>query len=607
MAEKKLPVIALSNGQELELPEGIDPQSNEALLIVDQAEAAILSRTKAQPPPESPEFDPLTGGLRKVEFASRGAVDSLLETLGNIPDAVAWGLRKAGVPAPPEGYYKGALKKGFYDLGRTISSPLNAAVNFGPGQPVSTGERVAYGAGRGVGDAASFIIPGAALAKTAKAGGLASNIGKAIASQPAMQTVAGAAGGAVTEATDSPTAGLASALAVPLVAALGRRAITPVPRQLSPQETKLAQTAQNIGVKLTPGQITGSRPLQTTESQLAQLPFSAKPQQQIYDAQRLAFNRAVLEKAGINADNAAPEVIEKAYLTLGKQFDDLANKTELNVDRQFFDDINNVVQSAGRRLEANIKAPFKSYVEDIGRMSKAADIPLGSDTQLSVLTAPTQRVLIDGKTYAQIGTDLRAAMRGSRADPATSRAYKGLVEAFDGLMERSTSTRNWRAWKEARRKYRNLLIIDDAMKGNAKDIISGNIPFGTLKQSVAKMDPRGWSRGRGELNELARVGQFLAPRIPDSGTAGRTAMTKMLTGSMGPGSLAAGTGAYFADPMLALPAAAAPFAIPAFVQRAINSPMGRSYLTNQMFQQSPEQLRQMLGKVYIAQNGDRNR
>jgi len=553
------------------------------------------------------EQNPLLAGVRKAEFASRGAVDSLLESIGNIPDAVAWGLRKLNIPTSPEGAYKDALKKGVNYASKITTTPIQPFLsNMGPNQPITSGERVALSAGRGVGDAASFMLPGGVLSKMGKGGGVTSNVGKAMTAQPVTQLAAGATFGGVSEATKSPTAGLGSAFAVPIVSALAKKAITPIPRQLSPQEAKLAQTAQNIGVKLTPGQITGSTPLQTTESQLAQLPFSAKPQQAIYDAQRLSFNRAVLEKAGINADNAAPEVIEQGFLTLGREFDNLAKGTNLNVDRQFVEDINKVIVEAGRRLSPEVKGSFNSYIEDIVKMIKAAGISVDKNTgNIATIKTPTQTIRIDGESYAKIGTQLREAMRASRGDHFSLNAYNGLVKSFDNLMKRSTSESNWARWNKARNQYRNLLIIDDAMKGNASDIISGNIPFGSLKQSVVRSDPRGWSRGRGDLNELARVGQFLAPRIPDSRTAGRNFITNLLT----LGSVGGGTGAFLANPLLTLPAATAPFAVPRLTQQFINSPAGRKWLTNQRINQSPEQIskiNQMIGKTYIAQDGGRN-
>ena len=570
---------------------------------------AILDAVKKRR--EEEEIGPGVGALRQAEFASQGAVDSFLNAVGNIPDAVSFALRnipgvpetlgKVGVGIPEEGYYKDTLKKGFYDVGRAISKPLNDAVNFGPSKPVTSGERMAYGAGRGVGDATSFMLPGAALGKLAKAGSTTANIGKTVASQPIMQSAAGAVGGATAEATNSDATGLAASLATPVVAALGRRLVSPVPRQLSPQETRLAQKAQDMGVELTPGQMTGSRPLQTAESQLTQLPLSSRPQTEIYDAQRKAFNKEVLKRTGINADEASPEIIEGAFAKLSQQFDDLINRTELNMDHQFFDDVNKVVMDQGRRLKADVKGQFRSYIDDISQMAKAAQLPTNSDQSLVLLSAPQQRVLIEGNTYAKISSDLRKAIRNSRNDPNTQQAYVSLSKALDDQMARSVPDDVAAKWKNTRRKYSNLLVVDDAMtKGGGADAVSGDIPFGAFKSAVVRDNPRQYGRGGGELNDVARVGQFLANKIPNSGTTERSTMERLLTG----GSVVGGGGAAFADPTYIAPAMAAPFVIPPMVQKAINSPIGRAYLTNQLMGAPRYPMSQTLGKIYSAQQGE---
>ncbi len=89
-------------------------------------------------------------------------------------------------------------------------------------------------------------------------------------------------------------------------------------------------------------------------------------------------------------------------------------------------------------------------------------------------------------------------------------------------MERSTSGPLKQEWKDARRQYQALMTVDKAMQGGTQgDRTAANIPFGALKGAVAQGDRAGFSRGRGQLNELARVGDFLADKIPDSGTVTR--------------------------------------------------------------------------------------
>ena len=144
-------------------------------------------------------------GVRAVEMGAQGIMESAADTLGAVPDLLVTGARKVGIPdavLPPENYYSDALKRGYRAVGETLSAPLNTAIGHAGGLgaegPQSALERGAYGAGRGVADAASFMVPGAGLAKFARVGSTGQRVGRAMMAQPALQVGAGAVGGATT-------------------------------------------------------------------------------------------------------------------------------------------------------------------------------------------------------------------------------------------------------------------------------------------------------------------------------------------------------------------------------------------------------------------------
>jgi hypothetical protein len=167
----------------------------------------------------APELNPLEQGLRKAEFASRGFTDSALETIGGLPDLIAAGLRKIGVPdslVPQDpAFYTNLLKEGASEVGKFVSAPANALLPDVMSGPQTTADRAAVGVGRGLADAGSVLVPAAAASRLAKAGGLTQRVGQSVSANPALQAAAGASGGAVGEATDSPVLGLMAAMAVP--------------------------------------------------------------------------------------------------------------------------------------------------------------------------------------------------------------------------------------------------------------------------------------------------------------------------------------------------------------------------------------------------------
>ncbi len=123
-------------------------------------------------------------------------------------------------------------------------------------------------------------------------------------------------------------------------------------------------------------------------------------------------------------------------------------------------------------------------------------------------------------------------------------------------MERSSTGSLKTEWKDVRREYQALMTVDKAMQGGTQgDRVQANIPFSGLKEAVRQSDRAGFSRGRGQLNELSRVGEFIANKMPDSGTSSHNMLRNPL---------------YW--PVIA---AARP------VSALYNSRLGNAYLTNQ--------------------------
>lgn len=529
---------------------------------------------------------------RMAEFGARGFMDSAAETVGALPDLVAAGMRGVGLPAPERGFYANAIKSGMDTAGRVISAPVNAAlnaagVNMGPQNRETSGENFAYGAGRGVADAASIALPAGVVARMATPGSVTAGAAQALAQQPVMQAVSGAIGGGVGEATDSPMLGAAAAMATPLAASAARRVVSPVAMSLTPEEARRAALATQAGIELTPGQMTGSRPLQAMESSLAQLPFSASRQNAIYDAQRTGFNRAALARAGVNADRVSPDVIDGAFRNLGQRFDDIAARIgQVNIDQQFGQDVARTAQEYGRRLPTDVSPVFQSYMDDIAPMIRAA--------------AQGQNPQVDGRTFQNISSNIATAARRARARPELADALTGLRDALDDAMERSAqmganpgtpriagaggqANNIADELRETRRQYRNLLAIDEAAgAGTQADRAAGNLSFGAMRSAIDRQDPRGFARGRGDMADIAQIGDFLAQKIPNSGTPERMAAMRVAQGGMGAGGMFGGGMMMGADPMTAGLMAGGSLAMPPIVQALMNSPAGRAYLTNQV-------------------------
>lgn len=536
--------------------------------------SAVLAPTET---PGGQDFTPrqFTGAEKAARVVGQGATgfnDAVANTLGAPVDAVSWAMRQAGVPVNNALGGSESIKKGIDYVatlpGRVVDAAQQGSVNpltedrTSRFAPVGTWEKAAYGAGEGAGNALSMIVPAAAVANTARAGTVAQGVANALATQPITQTVAGAVGGGVTGATDNPWLGLAAGAAVPIAASIGRGLVSPTTNVLRPQEQRIIAAADREGIDLTPAQRTGSRGLRGAEAAMSNLPLSSGPMQGRFDQQRQQLNQAVLGRAGIAANEASPAVMDPAYRNIGQTFDDLARRTTVNADPRLAADVQAVANDYGRRLDTNVAPIFRSYMDDLQPLLQAATT-LGANPQL------------DGQMYARIRSDIGRSARETNV-PSLRRALNGLMESLDDAMQRSATTPALQQeWRDARRNYAMMTIIDKAMQGGTQaDRQAGNIPLAALRQAVRSADTTGYSRGRGELNEISRIADYLSNKIPDSGTMPRAAWANLLTG-----------GALFGGGMSAgasIPAAAVGAATPWLASRAYNSSLGQRYLTNQL-------------------------
>lgn len=523
-------VVELPNGERVEFPPGTPPSEQQ------RAIREYLAATNAQRG---------TGEriARGAGMVGQGFNEGLAQTLGALPDLIGAGMRGLNIPgAPRAGFYTDAVRRGIQ------------AVTGAPQAPETTTERALQGAGRGVADAASVLIPATAVARGAQAGTVAQGVGQALAAQPVLQGAAGAIGGAVGDATDNPLLGTAAAIATPFAAAGARRAVTPFP--MSPERQGLVAAAEREGIPLTPGQATGNQALRYFEGALESLPTTAGRQQRIAETSRRGFNRAVLKRAGIADDVATPDVLAANAQRLGNEFASLAAQTTVRFDAPFVGAMSQAVRRYGDKLPSQQRAVFGNYVRDI-------------------LTDPATgqpRVTIDGPVYQQARSDLtRQVSAYQQADPALSQALRQVRDALDEVAGRSVSPDMRDAWQTVRRQYSAQRTIERSI-GAGENVAEGAISPLLLRNAVNAQDRRSYALGRGALTELARIGQMFMRPTPNSGTSQRQWMTGALTGGAFTGAGAAGV-----DPVTIGAAAA----VPRVAQEIYNLGPVQRYLTNQ--------------------------
>lgn len=366
------------------------------------------------------------------------------------------------------------------------------------------------------------------------------------------------AAGQATEGTAAePYARVAGALGGAIAPSVIGRAITPFPTSQARQQTVGALKKE--GVDLTAGQATGRRGLKYFESEMgggAAAKFMEKQGEQ--------FTKAALKRAGINASKATPDVLDDAFVKIGNQFDDLAARNQLApVNTKLADDL---VGPDG------VLTVYKSL---------GGEAPVIESTILDIGKRLSTNHVLTGEYYKSTTSRLARFARTAK-DPELREALHGIRNSLDDAMEQSIAIRNpadLGAWKDARKQYKNILVIEKAATGAGEAAAEGIISPSALRNATVNQGRRAYARGQGDFAELARAGEATMKPLPQSGTAPRVRAQNLgvgLSTLMG-----AGVGGAAGGGMGGAAGALIGGLLPPLAGRAALSGPGRALLSNQ--------------------------
>jgi hypothetical protein len=382
----------------------------------------------------------------------------------------------------------------------------------------------------------------------------------------AALTAGSGAGAAAAEqiAPDNPWAELlgqvGGALGVSGATRAAKRAITPF--DTSPERAAAADLMRDEGVELTAGQQTGNKGLQYTESELGGGRVGDMTEQQSQQ-----FTSAALRRAGITADRASPEVMDRAFSTIGSEFDDLARRSQMPLDRALGQELSDAITD------------YRDLVPEPMRA------PVVENSIAALINAAKGGTLVPGAAYAALRSRIDRLARSSAKDPQLSDALYGIRNSMDNAVERYLAQADPQAldaWRQARGDYRNMLVLERAAQGGGENAALGLISPAQLRMAVTNIyGKRNHVRGRNELSPLAQAGQATMTPLPQSGTAPRVAV-QAVKGALPFAGAALGGGGTLG--LGALAGAAAGAAVPAIAGRAMLSGPGRRYLANRVIQ-----------------------
>lgn len=288
----------------------------------------------------------------------------------------------------------------------------------------------------------------------------------------------------------------------------------------------LRDRAERMGIKLNAAQATGNKSLQYADSALDFIPSSSVAQQEFKNAQREAWQKALFKQGGENATAPTQDVMGAMKDRISSVYQDVAGRNNIIVDQPFKNAMNNIKHDLMGRIPTNQKGIVKSYLKDFDTAPLGAAIP--------------------GTQYQEIRSMLdKQAKSFKNTDPATHQALKNIRDAADKAMERSVSPTDSMALRKANNDWAVMKNIEGAIEPTTAIVSAPK-----FVNALTRRDPNRMIYGNGdqELNDIAKVGkQFISPSVPDSGTAQRAAMIKLLTGATAAGY--AGDLAYTHDPV----------------------------------------------------------
>lgn len=392
------------------------------------------------------------------------------------------------------------------------------------------------------------------------------------------------AAGQMTEGTGAePYARIAGALLGAVAPSALGRAVTPFP--VNAERARMVQSLGREGVDVTAGQATGRQGLRYFESEMgggAAARFTERQGEQ--------FTRAALQRAGINANRATSQVMDDAFTRIGRQFDDLAARNDLvPVNHQLADDL------------VGPDGVFTVY------RSLGGEAPVIEKTILDIGQRLSANRLLSGDYYKSTTSRLARLARTTK-DPELKEALHGIRNALDDAMETSLAARNspdLGAWREVRRQYRNILVLERAATAAGESARAGIIsPAGLRSATVNVQGRRNFARGRGDFDELARAGEGVMAPLPQSGTAPRLRAQNLGTGFST--LLGAGVGGAAGGGMGAAAGALAGGLIPGLAGRMALSAPGRGLLSNQLMSPALQRFtpgRSMIGAGLLGTQG----
>jgi hypothetical protein len=306
--------------------------------------------------------------------------------------------------------------------------------------------------------------------------------------------------------------------ASPIAGSVIGKTLSPV---LRPEVEKLTKE----GVSLTPGQILGGF-LRKQEEKATSLPVIGEVIQKAREKGIEQFNKAAYKRALDPIEGTVPEVvgrqgIDAVKTQISKAYDDLLPKLTFVPDNglaQNLETLDKTVRGLPKKDAEYVKDTVTSIIKD--RMPENG--------------------LIDGATFKIIESDVSKLAKkyagSSGTEGLMGDAYAQSLKAIRENLARS-NPEYANELKRVNTAFANYSIIREAgSKANTAEKFTPAQLAAAVRKSDESAGKGKYATGKALMQDLTDAGQLILPStIPDSGTAGRSAVTNLTNWVIGTG------------------------------------------------------------------------
>lgn len=310
---------------------------------------------------------------------------------------------------------------------------------------------------------------------------------------------------------------------------------------LTAAQTEAAAQGAALGMRMTPGQSTGSRALLQLEAKLESQPMTSGPFNTIKAANQQAVNRAWAGAIGEQGHAVDSATLAQASDRLGQVFENVRTPNNIAITNP----------SATSRALDSIDQDVRGLLPGNGSIR---DNPLVADVE-----ALSSQGSINGEQLGSLSSKLGRAAAKQMTTPGGDRDWGNALfqvkNHVDDMIQSTLSGEEATAYGSARQQYRALMQLT-ARTGNVNPS-TGNVSGSNMANFLQQTDKRGYLFGNNQspAYNAVRFAQAFKPIVGDSGTATRMPLPSVSQFVIG-GAMNLGTRAYLRSGGAGLAAAA---------------------------------------------------